>query len=76
MTALEVAKGLLSSSVSDRKCLLFIREIICNEEQVMQKLDKAGFYNDKDIDNKELEDLKKKAINKLSGKNVFKLNVI
>jgi hypothetical protein len=72
---LEVIEGILSNEDSDRKCLLFIREIVCNDE-VKKQLENARFYNDNENDNIELENIKKSAKEKLRKENVFNMKVI
>ena len=75
VTSLEVIEGILLKNDSDKKCLLFIREIICNDD-AKKNLEEAGFYNKNEIDNIELENLKINAKQKLSPKNVTILKVI
>jgi hypothetical protein len=72
---LEVIEGILSNNVADKKCLLFIREITCNDEAKI-KLENSGYFNKNKIDDTELENLKKSVEQKLLDKNVFNMKVI
>ena len=72
---MEVIEGILSNEDSDRKCLLFIREIVCNDEAKKQS-ENTRFYNDNENDNIELENIKKSAKEKLRKENVFNMKVI
>ena len=75
VTSLEVMEGILSNKDLDRKCLLIIREIECNDE-TKKKLEKARFFNENENDNIELENIKINAKERLPQKNVFNMKVI
>ncbi len=72
---MEVFEGILSNKDSNRKCLLIIREIECNDG-MKKKLEKARFYNENENDNIELENIKINAKERLPQKNVFNMKVI
>ena len=66
-------EGILSNQYSKNQSLLFIRDLNCDDEQIRK--DKAAFYSKKGSENRELESLKERAINKLPRENVFRLKV-
>ena len=51
-------EGILSNDDANKKCLLFIRDLIC-DEPTKKKLENAGYFNKNKIDDIELENLKK-----------------
>lgn len=67
---MEVIEDILSNNDVDKKCLLFIREIICNDEAKI-KLENLGYFNKNRLYDTELENLKKSVKQKLLDKNVF-----
>ena len=66
-------EGVLSNQYSKNQSFLFIRDLNCVGEQIRK--DKAAFYNKKESEDRELESLKERAINKLPRENVFRLKV-
>ena len=67
--------GILSNKDSHKKCLLFVRDIICDDE-AKKKLKDAGYFNKNKIDDTQLEELKKKAKEMLPNHNVFTTKVM
>jgi len=68
----------LENNDSDRRCLLFIRDLdYNNDENIKKKLIENKFYDKIEIDEiDELENLKKKIKEKLPAENVATLKVI
>ena len=52
---------------------MFIRDLICIDKEMGKEKD--VFYNNKEIDDVELKNLKEKSVNRLPGDNFFKLTV-
>ena len=46
---MEVVEGILSNDEANRKCLLFMRDIICNDE-TKEKLEEVGYLNKNKFD--------------------------
>ena len=73
----EFVDGVLENNDSDRRCLLFIRDLdYNNDENIKKKLIENKFYDKIEIDKIELENLKKKIKEKLPAGNVATLKVI
>ena len=72
---MEVVEGILSNDEANKKCLLFVRDIICNDE-TKEKLAKAGYFNKNKIDDTELENLKQRAKLKLLDQNIVVTKVM
>ena len=67
----------MENNDSDRRCLLFIRDLdYNNDENIKKKLIENKFYDKIKIDEIELENLKKKIKEKLPAGNVATLKVI
>ena len=66
-------EGILSNKYSKNQALLFIRDLNCDDEQIRK--DKAAFFNKEESEDRKLESLKERAINKLPRQNVFRLKV-
>ena len=67
-------EGILKNEDSSNQSLLFIRDLICIDEQMRKE--NHAFYNKKESDNVELNKLRERTVNKLPEDNVFKLIVI
>ncbi len=67
-------EGILKNEDSSNQSLLFIRDLICIDEQMRKE--NHAFYNKKESDNEELKNLRERTVNKLPEDNVFKLIVI
>ena len=70
---MEIIEGILNNQNSKNQSLLFIRDLNCVDEKMRK--DNAAFYNKKESEDRDLESLKERAINKLSKENVFRLKV-
>ena len=68
-----MSEGILSNKYSKNQALLFIRDLNCDDEQIRK--DKAAFFNKEESEDRKLESLKERAINKLPRQNVFRLKV-
>ena len=66
-------EGILSNKYSKNQALLFIRDLNCDDEQIRK--DKVAFFNKEESEDRKLESLKERAINKLPRQNVFRLKV-
>ena len=66
-------EGILENEYSSNQSLLFIRDLICIDEQMRKEKD--VFYNKKESDDVELKNLKDGTINKLPDENIFQLTV-
>ena len=77
MTALEVDEGIFNNEDSKNKCFVIIREIDCdnNNEELVNKLKKAGFYNKNKADDNELDTLKNKIKETLPETNIKEYKV-
>jgi hypothetical protein len=67
-------EGILKNEDSSKQSLLFIRDLTFIDEQMRKE--NHAFYNKKESDNEELNNLREKTVNKLPEDNVFKLIVI
>jgi hypothetical protein len=67
-------EGILKNEDSSKQSLLFIRDLTFIDEQLRKE--HHAFYNKKESDNEELNNLREKTVNKLPEDNVFKLIVI
>lgn len=67
-------EGILKNEDSSNQSLLFIRDLICIDEQMRKE--NHAFYNKKESDNVALNKLRERTVNKLPEDNVFKLIVI
>ena len=67
-------EGILKNEDSSNQSLLFIRDLICIDDQMREE--KKAFYNENETDDVELNDLRRDTVNKLPPDNVFKLTVI
>ena len=67
-------EGILNNQESSNQSLMFIRDIICTDEQIRK--DKNVFYNKEENDDRELDSLKERTLNKLPQANKFQLTVM
>jgi hypothetical protein len=69
-----MVEGILNNEESSNQSLLFIRDLICIDEQIRKEKD--PFYNKKESDDTELKKLRDIIVKTLPKNNVFKLTVI